>query len=77
MDKQTAIRDNPTNTDKMVLTIPELAQELGVCEKTAYILANSDGFPSFRLGRRLLTPRDALKDWLNKQVSPRFEGRAD
>ena len=65
---QTAIRDNPIYTDKMALSIPELAQVLGVCEKTAYVLANSDGFPSFRLGRRLLTPKDALKDWLDKQV---------
>lgn len=65
---QTAIRDNPIITDKMALSVPELAQVLGVCEKTAYELANSNGFPSFRLGRRLLTPTDALKDWLNKQV---------
>jgi len=65
---QTAIKDNPIYTDKMALSVPELAKVLGVCEKTAYELANSDGFPSFRLGRRLLTPKDALKDWLDKQV---------
>ena len=65
---QTAIMDNPICADKMALSVPELAQVLGVCEKTAYELANSDGFPSFRLGRRIITPKDALKDWLNKQV---------
>lgn len=65
---QTAIKDNPICTDKMGFSVPELAQVLGVCEKTAYELTKSEGFPSFRIGRRIITPKDALKDWLNKQV---------
>ncbi len=65
---QTTIENHPLVIGKMAISTPELAKVLGVCEKTAYDLANSKGFPSFRLGRRILIPTDALREWLNKQV---------
>ena len=53
--------------DKLVYSVDEVAEILGVCRPTAYQLAKRDDFPSVRLSqRRIVIPADALREWLNR-----------
>ena len=49
------------------LNMTEVAGVLGISASSAYELARMDGFPSFRIGNRILVTRDAFKEWLDNQ----------
>lgn len=50
--------------EKRCMTVQELGEELGICRDRAYQLANSEGFPAVRIGRRLVIPVAAFDRWL-------------
>lgn len=54
--------------EKRCMTVQELSEELGICKDRAYQLANSDGFPAVRIGRRLVIPVSAFEKWLTEHV---------
>ena len=54
---------------RAVLTVEEVGRKLSVSKATAYALCRSKGFPSIRIGRRLLVPGNALTAWLALQVA--------
>lgn len=49
-----------------VLTVKEVSSILRIGKNQAYSLMNSEAFPSFRIGNRLLVDEDALNDWIVK-----------
>ena len=49
------------------LSVEELAAFLGISRVGAYNLAHSEGFPTLRVGKRILIPRDLFLDWMNAQ----------
>ena len=51
--------------EKMTLTVRDISQALGVNLTAAYALATSAGFPSIRIGKRIVIPRDAFQRWLD------------
>lgn len=56
-------------TDKLTVTVPEMAKLLGISRPLAYELAKRDGFPAVRLSeRRIVIPVDRLHEWLNRQA---------
>ena len=58
----------------MVLTVTELQKVLCLSRKTVYDLVNQPGFPSFRVGSRILINRAALQRWLDKQTEQKQIG---
>lgn len=54
---------------KLVLSAREAAAALGVSLPTFYILCGRPGFPCVRVGRRVLIPVDALRDWLRQEAA--------
>ncbi len=48
------------------LSVEEMAAFLGISRVAAYNLSHSKGFPSKRIGRRILIPRDDFLAWLDK-----------
>ncbi len=46
-----------------------LAKVLGVGVSSAYELMHEKGFPSVRIGKRFIVPRDDLKRWMDEQVA--------
>lgn len=58
-----------TNMIPLTLTVPQMAEVLGISRNTAYSLANQAGFPSFRVGSRLLVNREMLQEWMRQQCS--------
>lgn len=52
----------------LTLTVPEVGNVLGISRAKAYDLARSEGFPSMRIGMRILVPRDKLIRWIDEQT---------
>ena len=52
----------------LTLTVPEVGEALGISRAKAYDLARREGFPSMRIGTRILVPRDKLIRWIDKQT---------
>lgn len=54
-------------TDKKTLSADELSVYLGISRSGAYNLMQVEGFPSFRIGCRIMVLRSALEKWLEEQ----------
>lgn len=59
-------------TDKLTVSVDEMAAMLGISRPVAYELTKRDGFPAVRVSeRRIIVPVEALKRWLNEQAAAR------
>lgn len=56
----------------LTLTAPEVGEVLGISRAAAYQLVRSDGFPSFKIGTRILVPRDKFLAWIDRQTEDRL-----
>jgi len=50
------------------LNVKEIAAALGIGMTKAYELVNQPGFPSFRIGRKILASAEDLRTWQHKQI---------
>lgn len=57
--------------EKLTCSVKEMAGMLGIGLNAAYSIANSDGFPSIRVGKKLIINMDGLRAWLSNN-----EGKA-
>ena len=64
--KSNHMKPTYTNTQELpyTLSVEEMAAFLGISRVGAYNLSHSKGFPSKRIGKRILIPRDAFLAWL-------------
>ena len=51
-----------------VLNANQLATALGISRSGAYPLLNTGTFPTLRIGKRLLVPKDKLIDWIEQNT---------
>ena len=54
-------------TEKSVLSVQELAQQMGISLPKAYELVKEPGFPTIRIGTRILIPTEGFRDWLQQK----------
>lgn len=59
--------------EKLTISATELPRVLGVGRNTAYELVKRSDFPAVRIGRRIVVPVDALREWLERQASEKAE----
>ena len=52
--------------DPNALSVEEMATFLGISRVGVYNLCHAKGFPSIRIGKRILIPRDRFLAWLNE-----------
>ena len=52
----------------LTLTVPEVAEVLGISRAGAYELARSTGFPNMRIGSRILVPKEKFICWIDEQT---------
>lgn len=52
----------------LTLTAPEVGEALGISRAAAYELVRSRGFPSMRIGTRILVPKDKFIRWIDEQT---------
>ena len=59
-----------TNYDELPLFLSAklVAQTLGVGRATAYELMNEKGFPSIRVGSRIVVPKEKFRQWVEHQT---------
>ena len=55
----------------LFLNAKNLSKVLGLSESSVYELMHEKGFPSVRIGKRFIVPRDDLKRWMEEQVAKR------
>ena len=53
--------------DRVALTVPEMAEALGIGLSSAYELIHRADFPSFRIGRSVRISRARLVEWVEQQ----------
>ena len=51
----------------LLLTIPDVAVQLGVCRQTVYNLIYREGLPSILVGRIRWVHPDSLQSWLKSR----------
>ena len=53
--------------ERTTLSVQELSAQMGISLPKAYELVKTPGFPTLRIGTRILIPIEAYKEWLIKQ----------
>lgn len=57
-------------SEKLTVSVDEMASMLGISRPVAYELTKREGFPAVRISeRRIIVPVEALKKWLNEQAA--------
>lgn len=51
-----------------VLNANQLAEALGISRAGAYQLLHTEGFPTLRIGKRMLIPKDKLILWIDRNT---------
>ena len=54
--------------ERTTMSVQELSAQMGISLPEAYELVKTPGFPTLRIGTRILIPIDAYKDWLMKNA---------
>lgn len=52
----------------LTLNASEVADFLGISRSNAYNLLHNNSFPTLKIGKRLLVPRDRLMAWIDEQI---------
>lgn len=56
------------NENKLCISVPEMAKHMGISRPKAYELANTEGFPAIRVGKRIVIPYQAFINWLQESA---------
>ena len=48
----------------LLLNVKQLAELLGVSDSSVYELIQKDDFPSLRIGKRIVIPKEELRKWI-------------
>ena len=54
-------------TEKSVMSVQELARQMGISLPKAYELVKEPGFPTIRIGTRILIPMEGFQNWLRQK----------
>lgn len=60
--------DQVIKSEKLTLSIPEAAKRIGISETSMRQLARTEGFPSFKVGYRILISAKGLEAWVEEQA---------
>lgn len=52
----------------LMLNADQLAQVLGISRAGAYQLMHAKGFPTIRIGKRMVVPKENLLRWLDSKL---------
>ena len=52
-----------------MLSVPEVASVLGISRAGAYELVRSDGFPTLKIGSRIVVPKEKFIEWVDEKTS--------
>ena len=52
----------------LMLNMKQLANLLGISDASAYELIQEEGFPSLRIGKRIVVPKEELQNWISART---------
>lgn len=52
----------------LMLSVPEVAAVLGISQAGAYELVRTDGFPSLKVGSRIVVPKEKFIEWIDENT---------
>ena len=55
--------------EKTTMSVQELSTHMGISLPKAYELVKTPGFPTIRVGTRILIPVEAYREWLLKNAA--------
>jgi excisionase family DNA binding protein len=58
--------------DKQFYTVTDIRDILTIGTNKAYNLIKSDGFPSIKIGRKYLVPKDEFEKWVKTYLYHEF-----
>lgn len=61
------VRKRVSTAQQLLLTIPDVAIQLGVCRQTVYNFIYREGLPTILVGRIRRVHPDSLRDWLRER----------
>ena len=53
----------------LMLSVPEVAVVLGISRASTYELVKSEGFPSLKIGSRIVVPKEKFICWVDAQTA--------
>ena len=53
----------------LMLSVPEVAAVLGISQAGAYELVRTDGFPSLKVGSRIVVPKEKFIEWIDENAA--------
>ncbi len=53
----------------LMLNVVQVAAVLGISRAGAYELVHSEGFPTLKIGNRIVVPKDKLREWINANTA--------
>ncbi len=57
----------------LMLSVPDVAEVLGIGRANAYELVRSEGFPAIKIGSRIIVPKDEFISWIKRQTDGKSE----
>ncbi len=57
------------NVSRLTLSVEEAAKVVGISRDKMYQLVRVDGFPTIRIGSKLLVSAKGLEQWLDNQAA--------
>ena len=54
---------------RLMLSVSEVAAVLGISRAGAYELVRSDGFPTLKIGSRIVVPKEKFISWIDTQTA--------
>lgn len=60
---------NQSCLSRTCLNVKGIADTLGIGMTKAYEIVNQPGFPSFRIGRKILASYEDVKEWQRQQIA--------
>lgn len=63
----------PNNKDLVLYTVEDVKEIFKIGRTKAYQLMVSDGFPSFRLNRKLYVSSEKLSEWVEKNTRKSYK----
>lgn len=58
--------------NKKLITVKEFSENYGICLNYAYKLANAEGFPMIKTGRKINILADKVDSWLENNIGKQF-----
>ena len=53
----------------LMLNVVQVAAVLGISRAGAYELVHSEGFPTLKIGSRIVAPKDKLREWIDANTA--------